>query len=169
MFIVLLKYSPPARTPDCFAVVLLVQAGNLVDERQRFAAAEVAAVDVKVAGMAQVVLFAADIRDRIQSAVPEHVQRMQHRAAHSGEQGKHQHRRTDEKQCPHGLPPAVQVAHKAEHELYDAEEDRHAGQHRDEPRHQLGEVLRRAGDAESSQQVLKLFYHGFTSTRSAVP
>ena len=51
--------------------------------------------------MAQIVLLAADVVERVQRTVPEDVQRMQHRAPHRGEQRQHNDRADSQNQAPH--------------------------------------------------------------------
>ena len=70
-------------------------------QRQRFTAAEVPAVDVEIAGVAQIVLLAADVVERVQCAVVQHMQRMEYGTPHGGEQCQHNDRADSQNQAPH--------------------------------------------------------------------
>ena len=92
---------PPTRTPDGFAVVVLIQTRDLMHQRQCFAAAEVPAVDVQVTGVAQIVLLAANVVECVQCAVVQHMQRMEYGAPNRGEQYQHNDRADSQNQAPH--------------------------------------------------------------------
>ena len=99
-----LRHKPfAAGAPDGFAVILLIQARDLVDKGQCLAAAEIAAVYVKVTGVAEVISLVAQISKGIQRTIPKQVQRVRDCAAHRWKQRHHDHHTGQKKQCPHDI------------------------------------------------------------------